>query len=403
MNKASITLAVIIILAVICIGGYFGSKYYFSTNNAPEYFYEHPTIAKIFGISPVCPTICTGGGICGRDGKNYCNQCDAFKHGAGYAYDGPCKPVGWNTYDNFGISFQYPNSKAWGLPHETILNNSPQILFADDNSFFVSIVNYSDISNGPATFEQEIKNYTSSKNINYSVSDITLNGVVGKEILFNSDTSAGSNSSGKLVESSNFIAMFPINNKSYVSLSVSQNNLGQNSNVVSKNTFDTLISTFKLEDSTQIKTDPANGNYVYNNGDIAFEYPATFGTTYASLNMQTILARPGDSRINLRGCYVAMNGGGKASAEKISTINNIKFCMTTGSDAGAGQLYNSYYYTALHNGYYYVLGYAVHVPNGCSNYTGTPNYQPCLDAQKNYNNVVVKPIQNSISTFKFIK
>ena len=52
-------------------------------------------------------------------------------------------------------------------------------------------------------------------------------------------------------------------------------------------------------------------------------------------------------------------------------------------------------------GYYYVVGYVVHTSNGCGPYIGTPNYQGCLDTQKNYNSVVLKPIQQSAETIKF--
>jgi len=119
MKISNTIFLVLLIIIVIVIGGYFGARYYFSLQYAPEYFYMHPTLAKIFGVTPVCSTVCVaGGGVCGKDGKNYCNQCIAFQHGAGYAHDGACvKPTsdptgGWNVVNNseFGFSLKYPNN-----------------------------------------------------------------------------------------------------------------------------------------------------------------------------------------------------------------------------------------------------------------------------------------------------
>ena len=66
-----------------------------STHLGYEYLFVHPTMAKIFNVTPICPTVCVAnGGVCGKNGKTYCNKCVAFQHGAGYAHDGACvKPT----------------------------------------------------------------------------------------------------------------------------------------------------------------------------------------------------------------------------------------------------------------------------------------------------------------------
>ena len=53
MKKSTIIYSAIIIAVVLVIGGYFGVKNYLSTQAGPEYFFVHPTIAKIFGLAPV--------------------------------------------------------------------------------------------------------------------------------------------------------------------------------------------------------------------------------------------------------------------------------------------------------------------------------------------------------------
>ena len=83
-------------------------------------------------------------------------------------------------------------------------------------------------------------------------------------------------------------------------------------------------------------------------------------------------------------------------------INNVSFCLSTTSDHGAGQLYNSYYYTTLHNGNYITLTYVVHTSNGCGTYEGG-NFQDCNNFMNNYSNLVEIPIQNSVATLKFTK
>ena len=355
MKILNIVLLILLVVVIIAVGGYFSAKFYLQQDGNAS---VHPRLAGFLGVPVPTPPA-------------------------------PSPTKGWSIYDNFGISFQYPNSKTWGLPQESINENSQQANFNGGNFSATIQPNFNDQSGKPESFDQVI-NTLIYNNKSASSEEISVGGVKAEEIIYDSPSSAPT--SQQVISYNIYL---PFNDKSYISLS-------GNSPLLSKQTFDTIISTFKIDNNTQIKTDPANGNYIYNNGDITFEYPATFGGAYAQLNMQTILARPGDGNITTSGCYLAQNAGGKANAEKTVTVNNVKFCMTTGSDVGAGQLYNSYYYTALHNGYYYVLGYVVHTPNGCDNYMGTSNYQPCLDAQKNYSTLVLKPIQSSIATFKFL-
>ena len=111
MKISNIVILIVAVIIIVAIGGYFGGKYYLSAQG-PEYLLMHPTIAKIFQVSAVCPTVCiANGGVCGKDGKNYCNQCLAFQHGAGYAHDGVCIPAGWKPA---GVS--WPPSEPTEVP-----------------------------------------------------------------------------------------------------------------------------------------------------------------------------------------------------------------------------------------------------------------------------------------------
>lgn len=53
MKKTILALIIFIIVVIVGIAGYFGAQYYLGKNFSPEYFFVHPTVSKIFGITPV--------------------------------------------------------------------------------------------------------------------------------------------------------------------------------------------------------------------------------------------------------------------------------------------------------------------------------------------------------------
>ena len=106
MNKIfSILLVFIIILLVIAGVAYFSAGYVLTKYYGSEYFFAHPTLAKFLNAIPVCPTSCLPDGVCGKDGKTYCNKCIALKSEAGYAHDGSCPKVYLNNNFGFSITF----------------------------------------------------------------------------------------------------------------------------------------------------------------------------------------------------------------------------------------------------------------------------------------------------------
>ena len=52
MKTLNIVFLIIEVVLILAIGGYFGIKYYLSAQAGPEYLFMHPTIAKIFGLTP---------------------------------------------------------------------------------------------------------------------------------------------------------------------------------------------------------------------------------------------------------------------------------------------------------------------------------------------------------------
>ncbi len=369
----ALLVVIIIILAVILIAG--GAiYYYYATNMQPK---------------PVACTmeakICPDGSSVGRGGPN-CEFASC-----------PSQIIGWKIYKNFGIEFQYPDS--WGSPQETTSADYQQINFDINpsvSSFSASIQPFLNPTTGQTeTLDQMMSRYLANDKYINSINDISANSIKGKEIIFNSAVDGKPYS----IE-----AFFPFDSKSFVSFSADIKS-------IPVDMFNKIIFTFKLDNASVVKKDPATGLLIYKNNGIQFEYPEKFNTNYASLNLQVSVQKIDNSKMDSNGCYPGgINGAGNANPTTLLTINNTKFCYTTSSDVGAGQLYTSYDYTTFSHGNAYIIDYVVHTSNGCGAYAnstdinapGNERYKECLDFGKNYESIVTKPIQDSIATFKFI-
>ena len=142
---------------------------------------------------------------------------------------------------------------------------------------------------------------------------------------------------------------------------------------------------------------------------LSFMYPGSLSPACAELQQRpTVTITPlGSSKIDSSGCLPAQAERAPKS-EKI-TLGGRDFCLSVGSDAGAGQLYREYLYTTLAKSNYYTLDYVVHTSNGCgvyqnSNDINSPDnarYRACLACAGNYDNVVIPLIQNSASSLRF--
>src|SRR3989344_6674799 len=140
----------------------------------------------------------------------------------------------------------------------------------------------------------------------------------------------------------------------------------------------------------QIYADVANG--------FEFRYPQSFNTRYASLQQipTAIVMAAQSQNIDSKGCYIPQ-AGTPTTSEMI--MNGIKFCITESEDIGAGQLYKSYYFSTFRNEKYIILEFVVHTSNGCTAYAASPQQKECEDFIADYGNVVLKPIQMSVSSF----
>jgi len=306
---------------------------------------------------------------------------------------------GLNTYDNFGISFQYPS--VWGIPSENLYGNGlGSVSFAYGSSTGQSFGVWIQQDTNPQssgllneTLDQMIARFRSNDKYIYQVQNISADGVQGRELFYDSAVSG---------QPYHIEAYFPFQNASYVSL-------GADYQSVPQSAFDSIISTLKWDNSTAFKQDTATGMAIYNNNGIHFEYPIKFNTDYASLNVETSVGKTDSTRLDSNGCYPDTAENGKPTRTSMLTINGLQFCYTTSGDVGAGQLYTDYTYNTFRNGYAYSITYSVHTSNGCGAYQNSsdPNdpknqkYNECLDSAKNSDTLVVKPIQQSISTFKF--
>ncbi len=158
--------------------------------------------------------------------------------------------------------------------------------------------------------------------------------------------------------------------------------------------------------TTQTPPDPTAGWNVVNNTDLGFQfkYPTDFGSKYASFQSvptAMVISASSNTKIDASGCYIV--DPQLPNKDSKVTINDLPFCVSTASDPGAGQLYNTSNYTTLRNGNYITLQYVVHTLNGCSPYMGTPDYQPCTDFMNSYNDKVTKVIETSVGTLQLTK
>lgn len=302
-----------------------------------------------------------------------------------------------SAYSNFGISFQYP--AEWGIPKETFHGTDFSLSFEASSSIpLLSVYTFQDMNPQGTevmneTFDQMIARFQKNDELIYQVKDISVNGINGKEIFYNSAVTGKPYHVG---------AYFPFHNNSYISLDADYKS-------VPLSVFDSVISTLKFADATIPTEDVATGMMKYSNNGIRFEYPKKLDTEYAFLNIHTSIEKIDTGKLQANGCYPSVSNSGKLIPSGVNVVNGIKFCSTGLSDVGAGQLYTVYTYTTFRNGTAYTIEYQTQTPNGCGVYKNSTDaaapdnqkYRACLDALGKFGTTVVKPIQQSISTFMF--
>ncbi len=305
-----------------------------------------------------------------------------------------------STYDNLGISFQYP--VQWGIPSENFYGNglgSVSFNYASSTGQpFAVFIEQDSNPEGTGllseTFNQMIARFRANDQYIYQQKDISADGIGGVELFYNSAVTG---------QPYHVEAYFPFQNGSYV-------DLGADYQAVPQNIFDSIVSTLKWDSATAFKQDPATGIAVYHNNGIQFNYPVKFNTDYASLNIQTSVQKVDNSKLDNNGCYpVISEETGRQGSSTVLAINGIKFCYSKNGGVGAGHENTDYSYMTIHNGNAYTIDYSVGTSNGCGVYQNSPNpsdpdnqkYNECLDFGKNYDSIVVNPIQQSISTFEF--
>jgi len=151
-----------------------------------------------------------------------------------------------NTYNNFGISFQYPNN--WGVPKESLYGNGlGSISFDYDPSVaqpFAVLIQQDTNPQGTGllseTLDQMIARFRTNDKYIYQVKNISAGGVEGRELFYNSAVTG---------QPYHVEAYFPFQNNSYISL-------GADYQSVTQSTFDSIISTLKWDNTTAFKKDP---------------------------------------------------------------------------------------------------------------------------------------------------
>src|SRR3989338_378405 len=141
--------------------------------------------------------------------------------------------------------------------------------------------------------------------------------------------------------------------------------------------------------------------YTDTNYGFEFKYPESFNTSFASFQQtpSAVISKAGSGKIDKDGCYVSQDATNANIG--VNIINDMRFCLSEYEGVGAGQLYKSYYYTTFKDDNYITLAFVVHTSNGCGVYDALPQQKLCETFMKNYDSIIVKPIQDSVATFKF--
>jgi hypothetical protein len=152
--------------------------------------------------------------------------------------------------------------------------------------------------------------------------------------------------------------------------------------------------------------DATSGWKTYRNEEYGFEfkYPENFGA-----NVWRPFFWPATTTVVIeedpveKGCP-NFPGGSQGSTQEAVRINNIDYTLHKASDGAAGSSYLSYCYVTEKDLKYCVIDFVIRVTNGCgqscSVYCGTQYQEECLNF--NLENDVEKPIENILSTFKFL-
>jgi hypothetical protein len=140
---------------------------------------------------------------------------------------------------------------------------------------------------------------------------------------------------------------------------------------------------------------------------VQLKYPETFsGATWQVQDWPPTVVVSDISSNVVMGCGQDISSGIEISGPEDVMLNNMNFKLYRGGDVGAGQLYTDYCYALDANNKHYTINFLIHSTNGCGDgncgpYCGTENEQACknFDMQKE----VVQPMENMVSTLKFIK
>ena len=148
---------------------------------------------------------------------------------------------------------------------------------------------------------------------------------------------------------------------------------------------------------------PVWKTYTNSQYNFSFQYPDKFDTQFTSFQEvpAVFIDKPGSDTISKDGCWISDDN--ESTNTEIAIINDMRFCLSEYEGVGAGQLYKSYYYTTFKDTDFFTIVFLVHTSNGCGAYADSLQFQQCQDFMEDYDKIVLKPIQESVNSFKFSK
>lgn len=162
-----------------------------------------------------------------------------------------------------------------------------------------------------------------------------------------------------------------------------------------------VVQTDQIDQTAGWKTytDAVNG--------ITFQYPNKFNSDYIALHQKpfVIVNSKSGGSIDENGCLVTINDiPTDSGTPTIFTSGNLSFCISHSSSGAAGTFYDTYYYTTYEQGKYYTFEFVVsRVDCGVYGDAANAKFKACTNDENDYGFIVSKPIQQSVSTFKFTK
>lgn len=195
----------------------------------------------------------------------------------------------------------------------------------------------------------------------------------------------------------------------YLEITVGEKTHRAGGNCVENETFRVIVEKLEGIVKNKINKEETAGWKTYQDEQhkVEFKYSENYiNSGFASgKSPELIILSRLSSKINEGGCYNPYPDYPKWGIEnkEIVKLNNIEFCLTKTEDAGMGSVFPTYYYTTKKDSNYFVVKFETSMVGNCDNYSDLARQNDCKEFYKNIDKAIKKPIENIVSTFRFLE